>query len=120
MNLLVDENVSRRIAERLQQDGPTVTLGQQVALGQPDHEVLALAQRLNAIVLTEDSDFGDLVMRQHLPSTGIILLRLSGMDRSAQPDYVAHIIAMNAVAIPGSFTVITPSGIRVRPLFSPN
>lgn len=115
MNLLVDENVSRRIAERLQQDGHTIILGQQVAQGQPDHEVLALAQRLAAIVLTEDSDFGDLVMRQHLPAVGVILLRLSGMERSAQPDYIAQIITSNATFILGSFAVISPSGIRIRP-----
>ena len=63
MNFLVDENVSRRIAERLQRDGHTVTLAQQIALGRPDHEILALAQTLAAVVLTEDNDFGDLVMR---------------------------------------------------------
>jgi predicted nuclease of predicted toxin-antitoxin system len=116
MKFMIDENVSRRIAERLQQDGHVVTLAQQVALGQPDHEVLALAQRLAAIVLTEDNDFGDLVMRQHLPSAGVVLLRLSGMERSAQPDYIAQIIATNVAIIPDSFTVISPSGIRVRPL----
>lgn len=114
MNFLVDENVSRRIAERLRQDGHTVVLGQQIAHGKPDHEVLSLAQSLNAIVLTEDNDFGDLVMRQQLPSAGVILLRLSGMERPAQPDYVAQIIASNATNIPGHFTVITPSSVRIR------
>ena len=116
MNFLVDENVSRRIAERLQRDGHTVVLGQQIAQGKPDHEVLALAPGLNAIILTEDNDFGDLVMRQRLPSAGVILLRLSGMERLALPDYVAQVIAANAMIIPGHFTVITPSGVRIRPL----
>lgn len=63
MKLLIDENISRRIAERLALNGHMVILGQQVAQGKPDEEVLALALTLNAIVLTEDHDFGDLVMR---------------------------------------------------------
>jgi predicted nuclease of predicted toxin-antitoxin system len=33
MKLLIDENVSRRIVERLQEDGHTIILGQQVARG---------------------------------------------------------------------------------------
>ena len=70
MKLLMDENVSRRVAERLQFDGHTVIFGQHIAAGKPDHEVLALASSLGTIVVTEDNDFGDLVMRQHLPSAG--------------------------------------------------
>jgi predicted nuclease of predicted toxin-antitoxin system len=116
MHFLVDENVSRRIAERLQHDGHTIVLGQQIAQGKPDQKVLALAQGLNAIILTEDSDFGDLIMRQHLPSAGVILLRLSGMERLAQPDYVAQTIDAHSNTIPAHFTVITPSGVRMRPL----
>lgn len=41
-------------------------------------------------MVTEDNDFGELVMRQHLPSAGVILLRLSGMARAQQPAYVAQ------------------------------
>ncbi len=113
MNLLMDENVSRRIAERLQQDGHIIVFGQHVAGGEPDHEVLALASNMGAIVVTEDNDFGDLVIRQHLTSAGVILLRLSGMERTAQPDYVAQIVDAHATEIPGSFTVISPAGARI-------
>lgn len=116
MKLLMDENVSWRIAERLQQDGHTVIFGQHVAAGKPDHEVLALASNIGTVVVTEDNDFGDLVIRQHLASAGVILLRLSGVDRTAQPDYIARIVAAHSVEIPGSFTVISPAGARIRPL----
>lgn len=116
MIFFIDENVSRRIAERLARDGHTVVHGQDVALGKPDTDVLALAQSLGAIVVTEDTDFGELVMRLHLPSVGVILLRLSGMARAAQPDFISHVIAANAPTLPNSFTVMTPSSVRSRPL----
>jgi|SRR6516165_5239571 predicted nuclease of predicted toxin-antitoxin system len=116
MNLLVDENISRPIAARLLADGHILVLACNVAPGQPDRDVLALALSLNAIVLTEDTDFGDLAMRQHLPSTGVILLRLAGMARNLQPDHVAHMLAAHASSIPGAFTVITPGAVRIRPL----
>jgi len=87
-----------------------------VARGRPDSEVLSIALALGAIVLTEDAYFGELVFRQGLPSAGVILLRLSGMARSLQPDYVAQVLAAHASSLPGAFSVITPSAVRIRPL----
>lgn len=116
MKLYIDENVSRRIAEHLQRAGHTVIYGQDVAHGARDSEVLALARSQGAVVVTEDNDFGELVMRQGLPSAGILLLRLSGMARAMQPEYVVQTIATQAAAIPGGFTVLTRSSVRTRPL----
>jgi predicted nuclease of predicted toxin-antitoxin system len=116
MKLLVDENVSHHMIERLRMDGHAIILAQDVAKSRQDADVLALAQSLGAIVLTEDTDFGELVMHQRLPSAGVILLRLSGIVRAAQPEHVALALAAHAASIPGSFTVIVPSGVRVRPL----
>ena len=116
MKFFVDENVSRRIAERLERDGHVVIYGQDVARGAQDADVLALALAQSATVLTEDNDFGDLVIRQHLPSAGVLLLRLSGMVRTQQPDYVAQTVAAHAATIPNSFTVVTRSSVRTRSL----
>jgi predicted nuclease of predicted toxin-antitoxin system len=52
--------VSRRIAERLERDGHSIVHGQDVAQGKPDTEVLALAHALGALIVTEDTDFGEL------------------------------------------------------------
>jgi predicted nuclease of predicted toxin-antitoxin system len=115
MKLFIDENVSRLVVNRLRVDGHDLTLAQDVAFGRPDRELLALALRLGAIILTEDTDFGALVMREQLPSAGVVLLRLSGLARF-QPDYIAQILATHAAALPGAFTVMTPAAVRVRPL----
>jgi predicted nuclease of predicted toxin-antitoxin system len=97
-------------------DGHDLTLAQDVAFGRPDRELLTLALQLGAIILTEDTDFGELVMHEHLPSAGVILLRLSGMARSLQPDYIAQTLAAHAAALPDAFTVVTPTNVRIRPL----
>jgi hypothetical protein len=34
--------------------------------------------QVGAIILTEGADFGELVIRERLPSAGVALLRLSG------------------------------------------
>jgi predicted nuclease of predicted toxin-antitoxin system len=116
VKLLIDENVSRHITERLILDGHDVLRGQDVSPGQPDTEMLVRALALNAVIVTEVSVFGDLVMREGRKSAGIVLLRLSGMARDKQPDYVAEILRTETSAIPGSFTVITPTSARHRNL----
>jgi predicted nuclease of predicted toxin-antitoxin system len=44
MKLFIDENVSRRIAERLALDGHSVFLGQHIAHGKQDDDVLDTAR----------------------------------------------------------------------------
>ncbi|MBN1593821.1 MAG: DUF5615 family PIN-like protein, partial [Candidatus Coatesbacteria bacterium] len=49
-----------------------------------DEEVINLAADNNALVLTADKDFGDLIYRQGIKTSGVILIRLSefsGQDR---------------------------------------
>jgi predicted nuclease of predicted toxin-antitoxin system len=116
MKLFIDENVSRLVVDRLRVDGHDLTLAQDVAFARPDRELLARALQLGAIILTEDTDFGELVMRERLPSAGVILMRLSGMARSLQPDYIAQTLVTHSTALDGSFTVVTPTNVRIRPL----
>ena len=116
MNLLIDENIARPIVGRLLQEGHALTMAADHVLGQPDTDVLALAYALAAVVLTEDTDFGDLVMRQHLPSVGVILLCLCGMARVLQPEYVARMLAMYGAGLENAFIVLSPATVRTRPL----
>jgi predicted nuclease of predicted toxin-antitoxin system len=118
MKLFIDENVSRLVVDRLRLDGHDLTLAQDVAFGRPDRELLVLALQLGAIILTEDTDFGELVMREQRPSAGVVLLRLSGLARSLQPDYIAQTLTTHAAALPSAFTVVTPANVRIRPLSS--
>jgi predicted nuclease of predicted toxin-antitoxin system len=119
MKLFIDENVSRLVVDRLRLDGHDLTLAQDVAFGRPDRELLALALHLDALILTEATDFGELVMRERLPSAGVALVRLGGLARSLQPDYIAQTPATHAAALPGAFTVVTPTNVRIRALSSP-
>jgi predicted nuclease of predicted toxin-antitoxin system len=86
MKLFIDQNVSRLVVDRLLLDSHDLILARDVAFGRPDRELLALALRLGAVILTEDTDFGELVIRERLPSAGVVLLRLSGLARSFQSD----------------------------------
>jgi predicted nuclease of predicted toxin-antitoxin system len=74
MKFLADENMDVAIVERLRQDGHQVWYVVEMEPGIPDDEVLALANREGAILITADKDFGELVFRLRYLATGIILI----------------------------------------------
>jgi predicted nuclease of predicted toxin-antitoxin system len=42
----------------------------------PDAEILKLAEKEKAIIITMDKDFGELVFKSHEPHKGVLLLTL--------------------------------------------
>ena len=64
MNLLADENMARQVVERLRQDGHQIEYITEGPRGRDDTDIIDLANRSAAIVLTDDKDFGELVVRQ--------------------------------------------------------
>ena len=79
MNFVADENVDRAIYERLRRDGHSVEAIAERSPGAEDPTVLALATRLDAVLVTADTDFGELVFRQGQASAGVLLVRVSGL-----------------------------------------
>lgn len=116
MKLLADENMARQIVDRLRQEGHAVTFVAEAASGSDDKDVLSLAHQQGAILLTDDKDFGDLVVLQRRPSAGVILIRLEGMPPAERAELVAGVIRTRAGELPGAFTVIKRQTVRIRPL----
>ena len=73
MKFAADEGVDRQIVERLRQDGHTVGYVAEFDPGTSDQDVLSLANREGAVLLTADKDFGEMVYRQHLVHPGVIV-----------------------------------------------
>jgi predicted nuclease of predicted toxin-antitoxin system len=66
MRFLADENVSRLVIERLRASGFEVLSIREARSGAPDKDVLAAAHAEKCILITEDRDYGELVVRQRL------------------------------------------------------
>ena len=60
---MADANLDRHIVERLRLDSHSVHYMAEMPPGIPDHVVLDLAGERNALILTYDRDFGELVFR---------------------------------------------------------
>jgi predicted nuclease of predicted toxin-antitoxin system len=116
MKFLADENMDVAIVERLRHEGHQVWYVVEMEPGIADDEVLALANREGAILITADKDFGELVFRLRYLTTGIILIRLAGLSISAKSDIVAMTIQEHESELLSAFTVMAPTSIRIRKL----
>jgi predicted nuclease of predicted toxin-antitoxin system len=114
VNLFADGNVDRQIVERLRADGHNVVFITEVAPSMDDDDILNWANREQALLITADNDFGELVYRQNRAAFGVILIRLSGLSNESKAAIVSSLIAENTSELVGSFTVLTPGVARIR------
>ena len=115
MNILADENIALAVVERLRYDGHNVWYtiqGKSIS----DDVVLDLANRQKALLLTDDKDFGELVVRHSLTTSGVLLVRLAGLSPTRKAEVVAQVIRERGETLLNAFTVITPRKVRSRPI----
>lgn len=114
MNLLADEGVERQIVERLRQDGHAVAYIAKLEPGIDDDLILRRANAAQALLITTDKDFGELVFRQRLVQSGVVLVRLAGLLPDTKAGVVAEVMRSRGVELMDSFSVISPGSVRIR------
>jgi predicted nuclease of predicted toxin-antitoxin system len=114
MIYVADESVAGPIIERLRADGLTVLSIRELAPGITDDEVLARANSVQAVLLTEDKDFGELVWQHGAVHPGVVLIRLSGLSGEQRAETVSQFICDHAAELAGAFSVVSAGGIRIR------
>ncbi|NIS08395.1 MAG: hypothetical protein GWO07_06465, partial [Candidatus Dadabacteria bacterium] len=114
MKLLADESVDHPIVENLRQHGHEVISVAEMEPGITDAEVLNHANKHKALLLTGDRDFGELVFRHNEIHHGIILIRLAGMAPNIKAGVVSDVIEDRSNELINSFSVISPSIVRIR------
>ena len=82
--------------------------------GISDDIVLDLANQEADVLLTADKDFGELVFRQGLLTSGILLVRLAGLSPARKAEVVASAVSQHSGELPGAFAVLTPGAFRIR------
>ena len=114
MKFMADEGVDRQIVDRLRQDGHRVWYVAEMQSGIPDDAVLDLANREEALLLTADKDFGELVYREQFTSLGIVLIRRAGLSPTAKAERVSIAVQKHTKELSEAFSVITAHAIRIR------
>ena len=114
MKIVADENVDKQIVEHLRKKGNEVYYICEQTRGIRDEDVLVESLSTEAILITADKDFGELVFRQQLPHSGILLIRLMGLDPNAKSELVAGVFEEHGEELRGQFSVLSNRALRVR------
>lgn len=112
--LVADEGVDRSIVDALRASGHSVKYFAEAGSGSSDKEVLAAANEAQSLLLTCDKDFGELVYRQRLTSSGVVLIRLDGLSAESKGNIVSQAMKDHVSEMQDAFTVISPGMLRIR------
>jgi predicted nuclease of predicted toxin-antitoxin system len=119
VRLLLDQNLSPLLVEELAARGNDVIHARSLGMStSSDLAILEAAARNARVVVSADTDFGDLLARTNAGSPSVLLLRRQGLRRASQ---VAELIMLNLPVIAedletGAIVVLDDDRIRVRRL----
>lgn len=115
MIILADENIEHAIIDELKIHFQVISVYREFR-GISDSEVIKLAQQNNAVILTEDKDFGDLVFVQNHNNISVVLLRYSFNERKEICATLVQLFKQKSFELVGKFTTVTIQKIRIRNL----
>jgi predicted nuclease of predicted toxin-antitoxin system len=116
VNLLADECCDALLVAGLRGDGHDAAYVRESAHGSDDQTVLQMAASQQRILITEDKDFGELVVRLKWPAFGIILVRINPSETPLKLARLRDLFQHHAHRLPGFFVVVDESRSRFRPL----
>jgi predicted nuclease of predicted toxin-antitoxin system len=114
LKFVLDESVDAPLADRLKKEGHSIVCVWEHSPGISDDEVLELTNKNQAILITADRDFGELVFRLKKANHGVILIRLSGLPIKKKVEIVSHAVNTHGDELKEFFSVITPALVRIR------
>ena len=114
MIILADESVDAPVVVRLRNDGHTVESVAEMSPSVSDDIVLDRANATNAILMTGDKDFGEMVFRVGHATSGVILVRLSGLSPQRKAEIVSDALRQHEADMAGAFTVVSSGLVRIR------
>jgi predicted nuclease of predicted toxin-antitoxin system len=113
MKFLVDENLGSSVSKWLRQQGHDVLCIGADFSGIDDVVVLKKAHDENRILITCDTDFGELVFKDQHEHSGVVLLRMTNMDFDKILKFLKNVLDGHENELQGSFIVANDTGIRV-------
>lgn len=112
--IVADECVDFRIIEHLRAAGFEVISVREECPSLPDQQVLEFVKSAQAILLTEDRDFGRWVFAHKQKDVGVIFLRYPVSDLDAIIRSLLRVLSTYQTALARKFVVIKANKIRIR------
>jgi len=113
MRFLADESCDYALVRALRADGHDVLAVSELSPRAKDSIVINLAIDENRILLTEDSDFGQLVFAHGLKKVSVIFMRYPASARMQQTKDIVDFIKKHGEKITGCFVVAQPGRTRI-------
>lgn len=114
MIFVADENIDTEIIVELRESGFHVLSISEGSPGIPDEDVLETANDHKAVLLTGDKDFGELVFRRGMASSGVVLIRIFGVPQEEKARIVIEAFRDHADDFVENFTVINKKKMRIK------
>ena len=114
MKLVADESVDFGIIKLLRENKIEVLSIAHQKKGISDIEVLNIANENKCLLITEDKDFGELTHRLKLKHYGILLIRLSNLNRSERLILASEMIQKHYKDFQNNFAVLTSTNLRIK------
>ena len=112
-SFIADEHIPAKSIRLLKESGYDVlSIGEDFPTLK-DIDVLALANQENRILITCDSDFGDLIFRQGQKcETGVVYLRIGPFKSNEPGEMILRYLSVNENYFLGHFSVVDRGRIR--------
>jgi predicted nuclease of predicted toxin-antitoxin system len=117
LNILADESLDFRIVTELKREGFNIISVLKDYRGSSDKKVLELARQYNAILITEDSDFGEWVFAHKEKGISVIFLRYKVDELKNIKGSLINLLNRCGDSLYGKFVVITVKKVRIREIF---
>ena len=112
MRFLADESRDFAVVRALRSASHDVVAIAEVSPRIGDREVLKRARDEKRVLLTEDTDFGELVYADGFGSSGVILFRFPATARRAMAEAAIDVTNRIGEELSSRFTVVQPGRIR--------
>lgn len=116
VGFLADECFSGNLVRAMSAAGFDIARSADNAPAAQDELVLSLAFAQGRVQLTEDNDFGDLVVRLGLPTHGVVRVTLKPLTKPEQAPRLIKALNELGVKVRGAMVTIEPTRTRIRPL----
>lgn len=115
MEFLADESCAGPVIRALRSAGHDVIAIAEFGKGSPDESVIEHAFSELRILITEDTDFGELVYARGRPTAGVVLLKFHARARRAKTAAVVEAVQKFGERLREGFAVVEPGRVRFRP-----
>jgi len=116
IKLIADVNVEKPIVDFLKEKKYDILWVSDYDRSLKDVELIQLANEENRILITNDTDFGELVFNQNKITTGIILIRIKDQNVKKKLNSLKKTLLLFEQKLENNFVVITEKRIRLKSL----